>query len=83
MDAAWASLIAVGGTLLGSLTTHLFQRLNNDRAERLALQRRLREERLASYSAFIAALVEYRRTQYDRVNRRIEDAEGVEHWPTP
>jgi membrane protein YqaA with SNARE-associated domain len=50
VNAALASLIAVAGTLLGSLITYRFQRLSTYRAEAFARGERLREERLATYS---------------------------------
>lgn len=39
MNAALASLIAVAGTLLGSLITYRFQRLSTDRAEAFRTRR--------------------------------------------
>ena len=79
MDAAWASLIAVGGTLLGAMMTHVFQRLNTERAERLARERHLRDERLAAYGAFAGAVVDYRRGQYDRAHRRLDGSASSEY----
>ncbi|MGW6935308.1 hypothetical protein ACWGE0_34970 [Lentzea sp. NPDC054927] len=59
---AWlASVIAVAGTLLGSIITFVFQRSHAERAERFARDERLRQERIASYSAFAGAITELRR----------------------
>jgi hypothetical protein len=56
-----ASLIAVAGTLLGSVTTYFFQRQTVERAERFARQERLRQERMAVYGAFAGAVTDHRR----------------------
>ena len=61
MEVLVASLIAVAGTLLGSVTTYLFQRQTVDRAERFARQERLRQERMAVYGAFAGAVTDHRR----------------------
>ncbi|HZM77812.1 MAG TPA: hypothetical protein VFC19_19005 [Candidatus Limnocylindrales bacterium] len=60
MDAVFASLIAVVGTLLGSAITFLFQQRTAERNESFARSQRLRSERLAIYSAFAAVLTEHR-----------------------
>lgn len=44
MEVLLASLIAVIGTLLGSVTTYLFQRQTVERAERFARQERVRQD---------------------------------------
>lgn len=59
--------------------THLLQRLNADRVERLARDRQLRDDRLAVYSAFVGALVEFRRGQYDRAHRRFDGSDGEDY----
>jgi hypothetical protein len=56
-----ASVIAVAGTLLGSIVTYVFQRVNAGRAERFAREERLRQERIATYSGFAGAITELRR----------------------
>lgn len=61
VQALLVSLIAVAGTLLGSTTTYLFQRLSAGRTERFARDERLRQERMATYSAFAGALTAHRR----------------------
>ncbi|GHF50363.1 hypothetical protein GCM10010218_34870 [Streptomyces mashuensis] len=61
--------MAVLGTLLGSLTTHFFQR-------RATRSEALRQERTTTYSAFAAAVEEYRRGQAERWYRLQEDPEG-------
>lgn len=52
VSAVYASLIAVIGTLLGSLSTYLFQQ----RAAAGAREDRLRQERLAAFSEFAGAV---------------------------
>ncbi|MDQ4033704.1 MAG: hypothetical protein M3332_16240 [Actinomycetota bacterium] len=51
-------MIAVAGTLLGSIVTYVFQRVNAGRAERFARQEPLRQERIATYSGFAGAITE-------------------------
>jgi hypothetical protein len=56
MEVVLASLIAVAGTLLGSIVTFDFQRRSAARAEDFARSLQLRQERLAAYSAFAGAV---------------------------
>jgi hypothetical protein len=56
-----ASMIAVAGTLLGSTIAYVFQRSNTARAESFARDERLRQERIAAYSAYAGAITELRR----------------------
>jgi hypothetical protein len=60
VDGWLTSVIAVGGTLTGSSLTYLFGRLTARRAERLAREERLRQERIAAFAAFAGALTELR-----------------------
>ncbi len=60
------SVVAVVGTLLGSLATHYFQRRNRADAERFERGERLRQERVSAYTTFGGALVNLRRVQIDR-----------------
>ena len=60
------SVVAVVGTLLGSLATHYFQRRNRADAERFARNERLRQERVSAYTTFGGALVSLRRAHMDR-----------------
>jgi type II secretory pathway pseudopilin PulG len=60
------SVVAVVGTLLGSLATHYFQRRNRADAERFERNERLRQERVSAYTAFGGALINLRRTSKDR-----------------
>ncbi|GHH77135.1 hypothetical protein GCM10017772_37370 [Promicromonospora soli] len=60
------SVVAVVGTLLGSLATHYFQRRNRADAERFARNERLRQERVSAYTTFGGALVNLRRAHIDR-----------------
>jgi hypothetical protein len=66
MQAVYASLVAVFGTLLGAVTTYVFQRRAAVSATRDSRADRLREERLATYSAFAGAVTDYRSSQYRR-----------------
>jgi hypothetical protein len=66
MQAVYASLVAVFGTLLGAVTTYAFQRRAAESAMRSSRADRLREDRLAVYSAFAAAVTDYRSSQYWR-----------------
>ncbi|MYW66701.1 hypothetical protein GTY65_21920 [Streptomyces sp. SID8379] len=75
MDAA---LIAVFGTLLGSMVTHYFQGRATVRSAELARAEQLRQERISSYSAFAGALHDYRRSQNDRWFRAHEDGPGTQ-----
>ncbi|MEU6658271.1 hypothetical protein [Streptomyces sp. NPDC046821] len=63
MDAA---LIAVLGTLLGSVVTHYFSGRAADRTAGLARAEQLRQERISSYTSFAGVLYDYRRSQNDR-----------------
>ncbi|NLU71009.1 hypothetical protein [Streptomyces sp. HNM0574] len=76
MVALWTSVVAVAGTLLGSVITHVFQRLAARRNETFTRAEALRQERIATYVAFAAAAEEFRRGQADRWFRRQEDPEG-------
>lgn len=77
MDALWTSGVAVLGTLLGSATTYGFQRLADERGRRFARSEAVRQERMAAFSAFAAAVEDYRRGQADRWFRHAEDPEGA------
>ncbi|MCF6524074.1 hypothetical protein [Streptomyces sp. JJ36] len=76
MEAIWASAVAVVGTLLGAVTTQVFQRLAARRTEAFARAEALRQERMATYSAFAAAVEEYRHGQATRWYGRREGPEG-------
>jgi hypothetical protein len=70
MGAALASVIAVAGTLLGSVVTHVLQRRTAGHAERFAWDERLRQERLTAYSAFAEAVMAYRHEELTHWLRR-------------
>ncbi|WP_236244346.1 hypothetical protein [Streptomyces sp. CC210A] len=76
MEAIWTSVVAVAGTLLGSVITHTFQRLASRRSEVFTRSEALRQERIATYSAFAAAAEDYRHGQSDRWYRKLEDPDG-------
>ncbi|MFF5936191.1 hypothetical protein [Streptomyces sp. NPDC012508] len=73
MDTA---LIAVAGTLLGVIATHWFQSRAAERTAVLARDEQLRQERIAAYSAFAGAVVDYRRSQNDRWFRALQDPDS-------
>ncbi|MEC4575107.1 hypothetical protein [Streptomyces virginiae] len=66
MDAALTGLVAVFATLAGSTLTFLFQRHIARQTERFTRDQQLWHERIATYSAFAAALTDFRRSQNDR-----------------
>ncbi|MBX9425863.1 hypothetical protein [Streptomyces lateritius] len=81
MDVA---LIAVAGTLLGVVATHWFQARATERTASLARTEQLRQERIATYSAYASAVVDYRHSQNDRWFRAAqqpgsEEAEESRH----
>ncbi|MFG2040428.1 hypothetical protein [Dactylosporangium sp. NPDC048998] len=78
MESFVAAIIAVAGTLLGSIVTFVFQRVSAQRAERFARDERLRQERLASYSAFAGAITELRQSVISLWFTRRNHTEGTE-----
>lgn len=65
--------MAVLGTLLGVVVTHLFQRASAREAQSFAARQQLRSERMTVYSDFAGAVTEFRRGQHDRWHRKEED----------
>ncbi|MFJ4435472.1 hypothetical protein [Streptomyces sp. NPDC088923] len=78
MEAVATSLVAVLGTVLGAALTHVFQRRNALRAEAVAREERLRQERVAAFSSFAGALADYRRGQLDHWYARHREEPGAE-----
>jgi hypothetical protein len=76
MDGLLTSVIAVAGTLAGSSLTYLFGRLTARRTERVARDERLRQERIAAYSAFAGAMTELRQAVISRWLAEQRDPEG-------
>ncbi|MFE3984448.1 hypothetical protein ACFXPR_08185 [Nocardia tengchongensis] len=70
------ALIAVAGTLLGSIVTHYFQRASANRTIRLTFSERLRQDRLSAYNAFAGAAIEYRHHQIERWHRLKQDPDA-------
>ncbi|MGW5106725.1 hypothetical protein [Nocardia sp. NPDC004123] len=70
------ALIAVAGTLLGSIVTHYFQRASAQRTIRQSFSERLRQDRLNAYNAFAAAAIEYRHHQIERWHRLRQDPDA-------
>ncbi len=69
----------MGGTLLGAVITHVFQRLATLRSEQFARSEALRQERIATYSSFAAAVEDYRHGQAARWHRKREHPGGHEY----
>lgn len=70
MEPIWTSVVAVAGTLLGAVATYPFQRL-------AAKQQTLRDERIAAYTAFAAAIEDFRWGQAERFfHKRRNDEEA-------
>ncbi|MGK5556743.1 hypothetical protein ACSNOI_34555 [Actinomadura kijaniata] len=61
MNVVLGSLIAVAGTLLGSLSTHLFQQRATRRAEAAAREERMWRERLVACGEFATAATDLKR----------------------
>ncbi|WP_338496080.1 hypothetical protein [Streptomyces sp. SJL17-4] len=56
MEAVLASLVAVAGTLAGSVMTFAVQRRTSARAEAFSRSQQLRQERLVTYAAYAGAV---------------------------
>jgi hypothetical protein len=79
MESVVTSLVAVLGTLLGATATYVFQLRTARQARRTAREERLWQERLAAYTAFAAALTDFRKSQYDRWHRQRENPKSPEY----
>jgi hypothetical protein len=77
MTASLSTLVAVLGTSLGSVVTHLFQRNSAEQMRIFTADQQLRSERLAVHSDFAGAVTEFRRGQYDRWQRSREDPQST------
>jgi hypothetical protein len=77
MAAVLASVIAVLGTLGGTITGYIFQRRITERNEITSRAERLRQEQLIACSAFAGAVVDFRRVQYDRWYRLRENPQQM------
>ncbi|MFG3351565.1 protein kilB [Streptomyces sp. NPDC048001] len=66
----WASVIAVVGTLLGSVTAYVLQQRGSERVA-------LRRERLAAVTALTAALADHRRAMWVREDLRLAGADAA------
>ncbi|MFJ2584034.1 protein kilB [Streptomyces sp. NPDC087538] len=75
----WTSLIAVVGTLLGSVTAYLLQQrtARTDRAESRAHE--VRRDRIAAVTALTVALADHRRTMWAREDLRLSGAPEAEY----
>ena len=77
MNAVLSSLIAVMGTLLGSVATYVFQRRGVEIAESRAQRELLRRERLGVFAEFAGAATDLRRAAYDHWHRE-RDSPGTD-----
>lgn len=75
----WTSLIAVAGTLLGSITAYVLQQrtARTDRAESRAHE--ARRDRVAAVTALTVALADHRRAMWVREDLRISGAPEGEY----
>ncbi|MFJ9260488.1 protein kilB [Streptomyces bacillaris] len=75
----WGSVIAVLGTLLGSVTAYLLQQrtARTDRAE--ARGHEDRRERIAAVTALVAALADHRRAMWVREDLRLSGATDADY----
>ncbi|WP_055567292.1 hypothetical protein [Streptomyces atriruber] len=66
----WASVIAVSGTLLGSITAYFLQQRGSDRAA-------LRRDRLMAVCALTVALADHRRAMWVREDLRLTGVDDI------
>ncbi|WP_405563448.1 hypothetical protein OG418_02290 [Streptomyces phaeochromogenes] len=78
MEVVLSSLIAVAGTLLGSITTFALQRRSSAQAEVFARNLQLRQERLSTYSAYAGAVTALKQGTVALWFRLEEDADSPE-----
>ena len=69
MENTLLAIIAVAGTLLGSVVAYLFQRKSSAQAEVFAHQQQLRAERMTAYSDYAGAISEGLRGELNRWHR--------------
>jgi hypothetical protein len=79
MEALWTSAVAVIGTLMGGVVTHVLQGRAARQSELFTRGESLRQERIAAYSSFASAVEDFRRGQADRWYRKQEDPDGEAH----
>lgn len=73
-----ATVLAVVGTLLGSMVTGTFQHLAAGRAERTAAAEQLRRDRLDAVTTLAAAGSDHRRALWMRGEARLRGADDLE-----
>lgn len=76
MEAVLAGVVAIAGTLLGSIVTHWLQRRTTDRMEMRSRESNLRQERIEAYGGFAVASTTYRQARITRWYRQQDDPEG-------
>ncbi|POX52708.1 hypothetical protein C3489_17155 [Streptomyces sp. Ru71] len=82
MDTVLAALVAVAGTLIGSLTTYVFQRRTTEHANAAAREERRRQERLAACSGYAVAVTELKRGVITLWFRRRASPPDQDAWMT-
>jgi hypothetical protein len=78
MESAIASLVAIVGTLLGAAATYLFQMRTAKQTQQAVREERLWQEQLAAFSAFAAAITDFRKSQNDRWHRERDNPASAE-----
>ncbi|MFF4838378.1 hypothetical protein [Streptomyces sp. NPDC001315] len=76
VQAVLTGLVAVLGTIVGSVVTYIFQRKTAERSERFARDEWLLQQRMDTYSAFSEVLMDFRGAQYNRWYRLRDDPNG-------
>ncbi|MBB6557203.1 hypothetical protein [Nonomuraea rubra] len=76
MQAVLTSLVAILGTVVGSVITFIFQRKAAERAEIFARNEWLLQQRMETYSTFSQLLMDLRAAQYNRWYRLRDDPDG-------
>ncbi|MBF6176129.1 hypothetical protein [Nocardia blacklockiae] len=76
MTAVYSALIAVSGTLLGSILTFVFQQRTADRNALNGFAEQLRRDRLEAFHAFSVAASKFRHAQIERWYLIHENAES-------
>jgi hypothetical protein len=76
VESILVGLVGVVGTLLGSVTTQLFQLRAQRRRDEVDRREWLRQEQISVFSEFAGLLTDFRRSQNDRWHRERDDPGG-------
>lgn len=79
MASILTALVAIAGTLSGSLVTYLLQKRMSARTEQFARSARLREDRLSAYGEFAKAIMDYRHAEFARWEARHRQSADQPH----